>query len=93
MISPELYPEIIKAGTFTAVLCLMFSAGLQMAPSHLMYFRDKHLLGNLAGVFRTKTLEIENLDLLAILSRFLSIKSLIQTPFWAGVHDARGACE
>lgn len=43
MISPELYPEIIKAGTFIAVLCLMFSAGLQMAPSHLMYFRDKPL--------------------------------------------------
>jgi len=44
MISPELYPEIIKAGTFTAVLCLMFSAGLQMVPSHLMYFRDKPIL-------------------------------------------------
>ena len=44
MISPELYPEIIKAGTFIAVLCLMFSAGLQMAPSHLLYFRDKPLL-------------------------------------------------
>ncbi len=46
MMSPELYPEIIKAGTFTAVLCLMFSAGLRMAP-HLMHFRDRHLLGNL----------------------------------------------
>jgi hypothetical protein len=80
MISPELYPEIIKAGTFTAVLCLMFSAGLQMAPSHLMYFRDKPLLGNLAGVFRTKILEIEKSSLISNTKLILQYKELNSGP-------------
>jgi BASS family bile acid:Na+ symporter len=44
MISQELYPIIIKTGTFIAVLCLMFSTGLRMEPSHLMYFRGKPVL-------------------------------------------------
>lgn len=66
MISPELYPEIIKAGTFTAVLCLMFSAGLQMAPSHLMYLKDKPAL-----LFRSLLAVIVLVPLAALLIVFV----------------------
>ena len=66
MISPELYPEIIKAGTFIAVLCLMFSTGLLMAPSYLMFLRDKPVL-----FFRSLLAVIVLVPLAALLIVFL----------------------
>ncbi len=58
----------------------MFSAGLRMVPSHLMYFRDKPLLGNLADVFRTKILEIEKSSLIRNIKLILQYKELNSDP-------------
>ena len=66
MVSTEIYPDIIKAGTFIAVLCLMFSAGLRMAPSHLVYFRDKPAL-----LFRSLLAVIVLVPVAALLIVFL----------------------